>query len=266
MKYEQHVLIKRHSTGSITRSSQFLLPVNCEVNHVTNRTIWVVRSPSVDSLLPEPENVSGLNIDMVIKVFMDPDFSKELTPPVRVPVGTLLFVELSVDKDKLNAGARVKIIVENCVAIPFPGATNSNVKHTLIKDQLPYDDVIDIFRSPALHKVQFRMETFKIAGYKDLYLSCGAYVCPLSDSSSRCNNPAANAQHMPGASASSSDDRYNYPTANMQHKPRAIASSSGGSLSEVSDGYEVLAPKLKEYPVYNSEDLPGLGPDDKVHI
>ena len=203
----------------------------------------------------------SLNIDMVIKVFKDLNFTQELFTPVQVPIGTPLYVQLSVDKDKLNAGARTKIILENCVAIPFPGAT---IMHTIIKDQKEADS--SILRSPALHKVQFKMETFKLPGHKYLYLSCGAYVCPFSDNSSRCNNPSANAQHMPGHSASSFDKRYNYPTPNMQHKSGAIASSSGGSINVVSDGYEILAPKLKRKPIYYSEDLPGLGPDDEVRI
>ena len=264
VKYEQKVLIKRQSTGYITRSSQFLLPVNCEVNRVTNRTIWAARSPSVDSLLPETENVSGWNIDMVIKVFKDSKFTEELTTPVRLPIGTPLYVELSVDKDKLNAGARAKIIVENCVALPSLGATSN--KHPIIKDQLSVDDSTNILRSPAFHKVQFQMETFKIIDSRNIYLSCTAYVCPHSDISSRCNNPAANAQHKPGASALSSDDRNNNLAANAQHKPGAIASSYDSSTSVVSDGYELLLPKLNRSPIYYSEDLPGLGPDDEVRI
>ena len=91
-------------------------------------------------------------------------------------------------------------------------------------------------------------------------------MCPLSDISYRCNNPAANAQHNQSASASSSDDRYNYPTANAQHKSGAFASSSGGSISVVSDIYKVLNPKLKRSPIYYSDDLPGLGPEDEVRI
>ena len=232
-----------------------------------NKTIWLDSSPPhgiTDDLLPIVNE--SLNINMVIKVFKDSDFNQELTPPVRLPVGTPLYVELSVDKDKLNAGARAKIIVENCVAIPFPGATNPNDKITIIDNQRQVDDSTSILRSPAFHKVQFMMETFKIGNNKNLYLSCGAYVCPLSDSSSRCNNPAANAQHKPGASASSSDDLYNYPTASAQHKSGAIASLSGGLISVVSGGYEVLAQKLKRKPIYYSEDLPGLGPDDEVRF
>ena len=41
---------------------------------------------------------------------------------------------------------------------------------------------------------------------------------------------------------------------------------SGGSIRVVSDGYEVLDPKLKKKPVYDHMDLPGIGPDDEVRI
>ena len=41
---------------------------------------------------------------------------------------------------------------------------------------------------------------------------------------------------------------------------------SVGSVGVVSDGYEVLDPKLKKKPVYDHTDLPGLGPDDIVRI
>ena len=265
LKYKHQVLIKRQSTQASI--SQYLLPVTCKVNRVTNQTIWLDASRPDDGIGDLPGVNGSLSLDIIIKVYNDPNFILELTPSVRLLVGTPLYVELSADKDKLNAGGRAKIIVEDCVALPSLRAPNPNDKHMIIiKDQRVVDDSTYILRSPAFHKVQFRMETFKIYNSIELNLNCSVHVCPLSDSSFRCNNPAADAQHMQGASASSSDDQYKNTATNTQHKQGAIASSSGGSISVVSYGYEVLTPKLKRQPIYDFEDLPGLGPDDEVRI
>ena len=200
-------------------------------------------------LLP---GVNGsVNLDMVIKVFKDPDFTQQLSSQDKLLVGTPLYVELSVDKDKLSAGALSKIIVENCVALPSLNVSEQNIKHVIIKDQKIADDSTDILRSPAFHKVQFRMETFKIPDKKQLYLSCAGYVCPLSGIAGRCNNPAADAQHIQIA---------------IKVADPTAPSSSGSSISVESDGYEVPAPKLKRKPIFYQEDLPGLGPDDEVRI
>ena len=217
-----------------------------------NKTVWLDTSPPDGILTNETEVNGNLKLDMVIKVYKDPDFTDELSAPVRLPVGTPLFVELSVDKNKLNGGGRAKILVENCVALAYLGDQNPN-KPVIIKDKLPFDDSADalILQSPAYHKVQFKIQSFKITNHKEVYLSCAGYVCPLSDNSLRCNDSAANKQHKPNAS--------------LKTDPTA-SSSSGGSMNVVSEGYEMDAPDLKKKPVYDNEDLPGLGPNDVVKI
>ena len=250
VKYNHKLLIKGQSTGpSVSRPYQILLLVICGVNRTMNKTIWLDSSPPVDNL-PDypPDYPPDVNHDMVIKTYKDPDFTQLLSTPVNLSIGTPLYVELSVDKDKLSAGAHSKIIVENCFMLPSSNAAN---QIQIIKNQRALDEATDIFQSPALHKVQFMMETFKILYEKNLYLRCDCYVCPISDISARCNNPAANDQHKPGASKTAD------PTA---------PSSSGSSISVVSDGFGMLEPKLKKKPIYDSDDLPGLGPNDIVKI
>ena len=176
------MLIKGQSTGpSISRLYQFLLPVTCGVNR-KNQTVWLGTSPPEGSLGDEKDMN---HFDMVIKVYKDQNFNQELSTPVRLPIGTPLYVELSVVKHKLSGGMRAKILVENCVALPFRGASDPNNKHLLIKDQAAFDDSTGILQSPAFHKVQFRMEIFKIPQNNELYLSCDGYVCPYSDNSVR---------------------------------------------------------------------------------
>lgn len=192
---------------------------------------------------------------MVIKVFKDPDYLVERETPVKLPVGTPIYVKLSVDKQKLQTNGKARIIVEECVGIPYLGSNNPNNKHIIIKKQSAEDPGTDIFKSPVLHEVRFKMETFKITNNKELYLSCAAYVCPESDKSARCNNPAANAQHTAGAS------RF---IASIAADPNAPPTS--GAFDVVSPGYEIELPRLKRQPIYNDEDLPGLGPDDEVRI
>ena len=254
MKYNQKVLIKGKSTGpSISRYYQFLLTVMCGVNRNTSKTIWLDSTPPDGNTDNLPSVNGSVNIDPLIKVYKDPDFTQQLSTQMKLPVGTPLYVELSVDKDKLSAGGRAKLIVENCFALPSPFATNQN-KNQIIKNQNASDERTIIFKSPTLHKVQFKMETFKIMEEKYLYLSCACSVCLISEISARCNNPAANAQHKPGASKAAD------PT---------TPSSSGGSsrvVGSLSYGYEILSPKLKKKTIYDSDDLPGLGPDDQVKI
>jgi hypothetical protein len=251
VKFRQKVLIKGQSVGpSISRLFQFLLPVSCGLNRTSNQTIWLDTS-APNGILENLTEVNGsLKLDTVIKVYKDADFNQELGTPVKLPITTPLHVELSVDKTKLNGGGPAKIIVENCVAFPYLGYQSPN-RPVIINDKLPFEDSTIIFRSPAYHKVQFKIQSFKIKDHKEVYLSCAIYVCPLSDNSPRCNDPAAKAQHMQNAT--------------LKADPTAPP-SSGSSINVISPGYEVLVPELKNKPVYDHEDLPGLGPDDVVKI
>jgi hypothetical protein len=193
----------------------------------------------------------SLSVDMVIKVYKDEDFKQQLSTPIRLPVGTKIFVELSVDKVRLNSGGAAKIIVEKCVAFPYLNDPNPNNKLVIIQDKLAVEDSTIMYRSPALNKVRFKLQTFKITNNKEVYLSCSGSVCPLSDNSTLCNDSAANDQHLPGASKAAGP---------------SAAPSSGGSISVVSDGYDVPDPMLKKKPVFDKDDFPELGSDDEVRI
>ena len=246
------MLIQGQSTGpSITRYYQYVLPITCGVNRFANKTEWLDTSPPDGIIGDLPELNGSLNLDMVIKVFENPDFKEELKTPVTMPIGTPIFVQLSVDKDKLHGGGRAMIIVEDCVAKPY---LNASLTHTVIAKQIAVDGGTGILKSPSLHEVRFKMETFKIPSHKELYLSCLAYLCRKSDTSSRCTNNAAAAQHMLNA------------TRSLSREEGPTSQSFGGSIGVQSPGYEILMPSLKSSPVYFHGQLPGLGDLDMVRI
>ena len=124
------MLIQGQSTGpSISRYYQYVLPITCAVNRFANKTEWLDSLPPnipVDQL-PHVNDI--LMLDMVIKVFKNPELTEELSTPVKLPVGTSIYVQLSGEKDKLSGGT---IIVEDGVAKPYIGAV---ITHTLITKQ-----------------------------------------------------------------------------------------------------------------------------------
>jgi hypothetical protein len=255
IKYNQKVLIKGQSIGpSVSRLYQFLLSVTCGVNRNTNKTAWLDASPPQGGTEDLGSVNGSVNLDMIIKVYKDPNFTQEHTSDSEpVEVGTPFYVELSIDKDKLNAGSPVtnsKLLVEYCVAIPFANASDSDDKAVIIKDKISVDDSTDILRSPAFNKARFRLENFKILNYKAVYLRCTGYVCPLSDNKKRCIDKAALYQHLTNAT------KVSYST----------ATSTSGQISVEFGGYEVPEPDLKKKPIYDDDELPGLGPKDIVKI
>ena len=227
------------------------------MNRFANKTDSSPPTGQLDRLDSSPSNcpvyqLLHLNdtLDMVIKVFKNSELTEELSTPVKLPIGTSLYVQLSVKKDKLSGGT---IIVEDCVAKPYIDAV---ITHTLITKQKAVSGDTDIFKSPLLNEVRFKMETFKITGHKELYLSCFAYLCTASDTSQRCINEAALAQHTQNAARSLS-----------RSKGRSSnGKSKGGSIGVLSPGYEILKPQYKSSPIYTQKQLRGLGEDDEVRI
>lgn len=257
-RYKQQVLIKGQTTGpAISRLYNFMLPVACAVNRDTNSSLWIGVLPNNGTTDDLPPMNGTLNIDMVIKVYSDPELQKEFPTPVKIGVGKPIYVKLLVDKEKLQEGGHAKIIVEECFAIQFLGGDPNKPKHTIIKEQRAIDESTDILPSPKFNEVHFRMEMFTMIGnYPKLHLSCAVYVCAAADKSDRCNNAAANGQHKPGAT----------PFAVRAADPNAPTTS--GSIGVVSPGYNVTEPKLKNKPKFDEEDFDKgvLGPDDIVQI
>lgn len=82
---------------------------------------------------------------MSIKLFRDPDLEKLILTPANLQVGTPVYVQLSVDKQKLHADGPAKLIVEEC----YGSASDVNDKFTVIQNQIAIDDGTDILRSPS---------------------------------------------------------------------------------------------------------------------
>lgn len=182
--------------------------------------------------------------DMSIKLFRDPDLEKLILTPANLQVGTPVYVQLSVDKQKLHADGPAKLIVEEC----YGSASDVNDKFTVIQNQIAIDDGTDILRSPLLHEVRFRMELFRLSpNSKELYLTCSTYVCPSSDDSNRCSNRAAQAQHTQNAGRVAASDA-----------EELIAQPIIGSHGVIPHN-EILQPKLKRQPDYFPDELLGAG-------
>lgn len=114
------------------------------------------------------------------------------------------------------------------------------------------DDGTQMLRSPFLHEVRFRMEMIKLMGdYNQVFLSCAAFVCPINDNSARCNNPAANYQHMPNA------NRLVF---------RKAEETIAQTIREMSSFHKIFQHNLKRQPNYYSEDFPQFVSHKEVSI
>ena len=253
--YTHTVLIKAKTIGvANTRLYQWLLPVRCGPDRTRRH------SRHLDNLIPEgnllgpldfTNAIGGLKLDISIKMFKDSDFQTQLETPVDLPVGTVIYIQLSVDKLKLQGGdEKAKIIVTKCVSYPF-NHSDSSLHHTVIDDRIVVNDGSLIIRSPKLNIVRFKMQTFKIGiNYREVYLSCGVYVCPSSDKSDTCTDKTANAQHIVAAT-----------------RQQAAVTAKGGSqqtkslLNVVSDNFGVVLPKFSAGQL-TQEDVPEIGEED----
>lgn len=251
MKYTHQVLLERLSTKPASPSNDHsVLPVSCILNDVMNKNDGIESESLVVNTENLPEAIGSIN-EMDIKVFEDSMFTVKLDTPVRLPVGTPIFVQLSVDKSKLHGNERSKIIVEECFGIPFLGS--SVIKYTVTRNQIAVEDGTNIMQSPFLHEVRFQMGIFMFLGnYDDVYLSCSAYVCPASDNSTRCNSRYANMQHMQNAGRVAEIDA-------DELTAQPVIESPGTMPHNV-----ILQPKLKRQPDYYPEELSGLFTDEHI--
>lgn len=254
--YTHKVLIKGQTTGpAITRLFQWLLPVGCRVDRKLNQ------STHLDTSIPEgpvdqlPPADDGLKIDMTIKVFKDPLFQSPLRTPVSLPVGTPIYIELSVDKQKLQGGDnKAKIIVTKCVTYPF-NHSNAALHHSVIDERIAVDKGTQIFQSPKLNVVRFKMQTFKIGiMFREVYLSCGAYVCPSSDNTSTCVDARAKIQHNSYATRQLAE----FSASDSTPKPKSL-------MSVVSENFGVVLPKFQPGQL-TQEDVPEIGEEDYIRI
>jgi hypothetical protein len=251
--YTHSVLIKGQTTGpAITRLFQWLLPVGCRVDRKLNKSIHLDTS-NEGYLTNLTGKIDDLKLDMSIKVFKDSYYQTELETPVDLPVGTPIYIELSVNKSKLQGGdVKAKIIVTKCVSYPFNNS-DSGLHHTVINERIVVDDGSQIFRTSKLNILRFKMQTFKIGiNFREVYLSCGAYICPSSDKSDTCNDKIANAQHLETATRKLAAATAKGANASQQTK---------SAINVVSDHFGVVLPKFTAGQL-TQEDVPELGEED----
>lgn len=255
--YEHSVLIKGQTTGpAITRLFQWLLPVGCQVDRVLNKSIHL------DTSIPEapigdlPQVNGTLKLDMTIKVFNGSDYTTPLKTPVDLPVGKAIYIELSVDKSKLQGGDKMaKIIVTKCLTYPFDNS-DQELHYTLIDDRIAKDKGTRIAESKELNTVRFKMQTIKIGiQFREVYLSCAAFVCPSVDNSSVCVDRRAKAQHTSDA------------TRDLEENFAAFGTSqeTSSKMSVVSQNFGVVLPKFLPGTL-TSADVPDLEEDDYIRI
>ena len=137
---------------------------------------------------------------MSIKVFKDPNYQTELQTPVRLSIGTLVYIELWVNQSKLqDCDEGAKIILSSCVAFPYLNS-DSSLNPIVINERTAVDDISQMLSSRQLNTVRFKMQTFKIGiNFREVYLRCYAFLCPSNDKSATCNDDRAKAQHITNA-------------------------------------------------------------------
>ena len=173
--------------------------------------------------------------------------------PLKLPVGTPIFVELSVNKKILHYGNnKAKIIVESCVIYPFNSTLNT--RYSLINARLAVDEGTMILRSPQLNLVRFKTHMVMI-GIDDheISLTCNTYLCPSSDKSAICTDRAAMAQHTPYSTRLQKV----FPKESLEtYSPKKLSMITG-----ILEHINVNLPKaLTEQ--HSQEEVPNIGEDD----
>lgn len=232
-----------------------MLPVGCRVDRKINQSIHLDTSIPDGIIGNLPEATDTLKLDMTIKVFKDSDYQVQLATPVRLPVGTPIFIELSVDKSKLQGGdKKAKIIVTKCVTYPYNDSI-PDLHHTVINDRVVQDKSAMIFKSPYLNNVRFKMQTMKIGiNFREVYLSCAAFVCPSGDGSNTCTAPRAMAQHTAAAT------RHHVKTVN-----KSSSQTIKSPMQVTSENLGIELPEFRPGQL-TSADVPELDDEDYIRI
>lgn len=211
-------------------------------------------------MLPD-QPTENLELKLSLKFFRDRYFQNEVHAPLKLPIGTPIFVELSVNKVLLQYGdPKAKIIVNSCVVYPVTRNETTNLHHTIINNRVVVDKGSLLFQSPELNVIQFRTQIVKVGtDNHDVSLRCDVIVCPSSDNSATCTDRRAKAQHMSTATHRKEE---------LSYSPKK---ESKQLITAISENIEVKLPRFVPYQRVWADDLSlmsstSIGDEDYLRI
>ena len=252
----------------VSTLTEYLLPVKCLLNKITNQVIHIAGNDTSGKPIDLNGIEGGITLTLHIEVFLDADYRLPLQqqPAKNLSIGTPLYVRLELDPKQLPANG-TKLFVQDCVGMPEADTSDATLHHYIIKDSCPDDDSADIFRVPTPHRVQFKFQTFKFGtDYDKLYMSCSAtihnpsdIICPPGNTT--CRPRCAPMQHPLKGSSPTLGKR----TENNQGEVMPSSTKPPQSMGGLSADMLLLNPEVK-WPVNPTGDVCRVDKNGRAYL
>ncbi|XP_019619523.1 PREDICTED: CUB and zona pellucida-like domain-containing protein 1 [Branchiostoma belcheri] len=125
------------------------------------------------------------SIDFQLEIFDNPEFYKENSNRIFVPLGAPLYLQASFAPDFSDPD--LMVFTESCWATPM-GLGEGNIgRYTILEDGCPIDDTVTFLPSSP-DRYRFSLESFKfVPNVKEVKIHCSIMACDALDTSSRCH-------------------------------------------------------------------------------
>ncbi|CAH1265538.1 CUZD1 [Branchiostoma lanceolatum] len=125
------------------------------------------------------------SVGFQLEIFDNPDFYKENSNRIFVPLGAPLYLQASFAPDFSDPD--LMVFTESCWATPMGLGEGNNGRYTLLEDGCPIDDTVTFLPSSP-DRYRFSLESFKfVPNVKEVNIHCSIMACDALDTSSRCH-------------------------------------------------------------------------------
>ncbi|KAI8508242.1 hypothetical protein Bbelb_144820 [Branchiostoma belcheri] len=125
------------------------------------------------------------SIDFQLEIFDNPEFYKENSNRIFVPLGAPLYLQASFAPDFSDPD--LMVFTESCWATPMGLGEGKVGRYTILEDGCPIDDTVTFLPSSP-DRYRFSLESFKfVPNVKEVKIHCSIMACDALDTSSRCH-------------------------------------------------------------------------------
>ncbi|XP_035675696.1 CUB and zona pellucida-like domain-containing protein 1 isoform X1 [Branchiostoma floridae] len=125
------------------------------------------------------------SIGFQLEIFDNPDFYKENSNKIFVPLGAPLYLQASFAPEFSDPD--LMVFTESCWATPMGLGEGSNGRYTILEDGCPIDDTVTFLPSSP-DRYRFSLDSFKfVPNVKEVNIHCSIMACDALDTSSRCH-------------------------------------------------------------------------------
>ncbi|XP_052437102.1 deleted in malignant brain tumors 1 protein isoform X2 [Carassius gibelio] len=178
VSYTNNVRASQSQSGQITRQSQFLLRVGCQMEPDTMVQIFYKAKENINA------NITGTgHFGANIAFYSSSNFDRKIyDSPFEVNLNQLLYVQVALNRPDNS----LDLFLDTCVASPNPNDFIDR-SYNLLRNGCPRDDTYYSYTSGQHYYARFRFQAFKfLRTHAYVYLQCKVIICPDNYYNSRC--------------------------------------------------------------------------------